>query len=176
MRPARLVAFILVSAAPMPGPATDATLPGGAAGDASPCPSATEFGIQVLLRELEDAYQNQDLVAANKLVDFPLVVDASSSREASWSSEEWLRAVEPRFNGPPKAAPRRPTVVTRISASMARIDDERFAALDPTSAVPRSALVVWKRGRWLVKALLSRPASGAMARPIAVADAPPPGD
>lgn len=118
--------------------------------------------VDLLLSELDSAYQHSDLAAAAALIDFPLVVLKAASngwaRNGSWSSEEWLEAVESRFNGPPTAKVRRGHAISMVTDSLAWVEDARILIADthPPDRVHRLALVIRKGRRWLVKALVER--------------------
>ncbi len=118
--------------------------------------------VDLLLSELDSAYQHSDLAAAAALIDFPLVVLKAASngweRNGSWSSEEWLEAVEPQFNGPPAAKVRRGHAISMVTDSLAWVEDARIVIADThlPDRVQRLALVIRKGRRWLVKALVER--------------------
>jgi hypothetical protein len=119
--------------------------------------------VDLLLSELDSAYQHSDLAAAAALIDFPLVVLKAASngwaRHGSWSSEEWLKAVEPRFNGPPAAKVRHGHAISMVTDSLAWVEDSRILLADTHLAdrAHKLALVIRKGRRWLVKAIVTWP-------------------
>jgi hypothetical protein len=132
----------------------------GAAGDRGG--KMDRGAVDLLLSELDSAYQHSDLAAAAALVDFPLVVLKAVSngwaQNGSWSSEEWLKAVEPQFNGPPAAKARHGHAISMVTDSLAWVEDVRILMAD--SHVPDGAhkltLVIRKGRKWLVKAIVER--------------------
>ena len=117
--------------------ALDRPRPGGrgpAAGHSAPGTGADprSMGIRVLLHEMECAYRNSDLAAAAALIDFPLMVMTGGSGggalDVSLGPEQWLQAVEPRFNGQPAEQEPRTSTVVVITESIAWIEDDRAAS------------------------------------------------
>jgi hypothetical protein len=132
----------------------------GAAGDRSG--KMDRGAVDLLLSELDSAYQHSDLAAAAALVDFPLVVLKAVSngwaQNGSWSSEEWLKAVEPRFNGPPAAKARHGHAISMVTDSLAWVEDVRILIADThvPDGAHKLALVIRKGRKWLVKAIVER--------------------
>jgi hypothetical protein len=137
----------------------------------------------LLLREMESAYRHEDLAAAAALIDFPLVVDVTGSDgrmlDASLGAEEWLAAMEPRFNGrdrrpdPPRAA--------GMADPLAWIEGDRKLIARPDSMeARRRSLVMVRRGRrWLIKAIVGRSWPGpdglpGLVGPVATMSSPDP--
>ena len=118
--------------------------------------------VELLLSELDSAHQHSDLAAAAALVDFPLVVLKAASngwaRNGSWSSEEWLEAVEPRFNGEPAAKVSHSSAIFMVTDSLAWVEDARvlIAETHVPDRARKLALVIRKGRKWLVKAIVER--------------------
>lgn len=118
--------------------------------------------IRALFRRLEYAYRSCDLAAAAALIDFPLVVMTTGpdgrALDLRLGPEEWLAAVEPRFNGQPREQMRRTSKIVLVTDSLARIEDDRSTIARPrsTEGDRRSVVVVRKRSKWLIKAICDR--------------------